>query len=124
MACRASVGNFIVAGAADRGQLPPTVRSLPAGLIPVRPGPARMIVCVGPGTGAAAGGAEQQRAAGAALPADQPVGAGDRKRAVRLAQHRQNHLRHLYAKLGTHRRADTVARARALGLLAPSPRTY
>jgi DNA-binding CsgD family transcriptional regulator len=31
------------------------------------------------------------------------------------------HLRHLYAKLGTHRRADTVARARALGLLAPSP---
>jgi len=31
------------------------------------------------------------------------------------------HLRHLYAKLGTHRRADTIARARALGLLAPSP---
>ncbi len=31
------------------------------------------------------------------------------------------HTRHLYAKLGTHRRADTVARARALGLLAPSP---
>ena len=31
------------------------------------------------------------------------------------------HMRHLYAKLGTHRRADTVARARALGLLAPSP---
>jgi LuxR family maltose regulon positive regulatory protein len=30
-------------------------------------------------------------------------------------------MRHLYAKLGTHRRADTVARARALGLLAPSP---
>jgi len=27
----------------------------------------------------------------------------------------------LYAKLGTHRRVDTVARARALGLLAPSP---
>jgi LuxR family maltose regulon positive regulatory protein len=31
------------------------------------------------------------------------------------------HMRNLYAKLGTHRRADTVARARALGLLAPSP---
>jgi LuxR family maltose regulon positive regulatory protein len=31
------------------------------------------------------------------------------------------HLRHLYAKLGTHTRAETVARARALGLLAPSP---
>jgi LuxR family transcriptional regulator, maltose regulon positive regulatory protein len=32
----------------------------------------------------------------------------------------KTHMRHLYAKLGTHRRADTVARARALGLLAPS----
>ena len=31
------------------------------------------------------------------------------------------HLRHLYAKLGIHRRAEAVARARALGLLAPSP---
>jgi LuxR family transcriptional regulator, maltose regulon positive regulatory protein len=30
------------------------------------------------------------------------------------------HMRNLYAKLGTHRRADTVARARSLGLLAPS----
>ena len=28
----------------------------------------------------------------------------------------RTHMRHLYAKLGTHRRADTVARARALGL--------
>jgi LuxR family transcriptional regulator, maltose regulon positive regulatory protein len=33
----------------------------------------------------------------------------------------RTHLRHLYAKLGTHSRADTIARARALGLLAPSP---
>jgi len=33
----------------------------------------------------------------------------------------RTHMRHLYAKLGTHRRVDTVARARALGLLAPSP---
>jgi len=31
----------------------------------------------------------------------------------------RTHLRHLYAKLGTHRRAETVARARDLGLLAP-----
>jgi len=31
------------------------------------------------------------------------------------------HIRHLYEKLGTHTRSDTVARARALGLLAPSP---
>jgi LuxR family maltose regulon positive regulatory protein len=33
----------------------------------------------------------------------------------------RTHIRHLYEKLGTHTRADTVARARALGLLAPSP---
>jgi LuxR family transcriptional regulator, maltose regulon positive regulatory protein len=33
----------------------------------------------------------------------------------------RTHLRRLYAKLGTHSRTDTVARARALGLLAPSP---
>jgi LuxR family maltose regulon positive regulatory protein len=33
----------------------------------------------------------------------------------------RSHMRHLYAKLGTHRRADTVTRARALGLLAPAP---
>jgi LuxR family maltose regulon positive regulatory protein len=32
----------------------------------------------------------------------------------------RTHMRHLYAKLGTHRRADTIARARDLGLLAPS----
>jgi LuxR family maltose regulon positive regulatory protein len=32
------------------------------------------------------------------------------------------HTRNLYAKLGTHRRAEAVARARALGLLAPSAR--
>ena len=30
-------------------------------------------------------------------------------------------MRHLYAKLGTYRRADTVAHARALGLPAPPP---
>jgi hypothetical protein len=33
----------------------------------------------------------------------------------------RTHMRHMYANLGTHRRADTVARARRLGLLAPSP---
>jgi LuxR family maltose regulon positive regulatory protein len=32
----------------------------------------------------------------------------------------KSHMRNLYAKLGTHRRAETVARARELGLLAPS----
>lgn len=34
----------------------------------------------------------------------------------------KTHMRHLYAKLGTHRRAETVERARDLGLLAPAPR--
>jgi LuxR family maltose regulon positive regulatory protein len=33
----------------------------------------------------------------------------------------RTHITHLYGKLGTHTRADAVARARALGLLAPSP---
>jgi len=31
----------------------------------------------------------------------------------------RTHMRHLYAKLGTHWRAETVERARALGLLPP-----
>ena len=35
----------------------------------------------------------------------------------------KTHLRKVYAKLGTHRRADAVARARALGLLAPVTRS-
>jgi LuxR family maltose regulon positive regulatory protein len=33
----------------------------------------------------------------------------------------KTHMRHLYEKLGTHRRSEAVQRARALGLLAPSP---
>jgi LuxR family transcriptional regulator, maltose regulon positive regulatory protein len=33
----------------------------------------------------------------------------------------KTHMRHLYTKLGTHTRHETVERARALGLLAPSP---
>ncbi|WP_028479430.1 LuxR C-terminal-related transcriptional regulator [Nocardia sp. CNY236] len=32
----------------------------------------------------------------------------------------RTHMRNLYAKLGTHRRSETVTRARGLGLLAPS----
>jgi LuxR family transcriptional regulator, maltose regulon positive regulatory protein len=32
----------------------------------------------------------------------------------------KTHMRNLYAKLSTHRRAETVARARDLGPLAPS----
>jgi LuxR family maltose regulon positive regulatory protein len=32
----------------------------------------------------------------------------------------KTHMRNMYAKLGTHRRAEVVERARALGLLAPS----
>ena len=33
----------------------------------------------------------------------------------------RTHISHLYAKLGAHSRAEAVNRARALGLLAPSP---
>ena len=33
----------------------------------------------------------------------------------------RTHITHLYAKLGAHTRAEAVTRARALGLLAPSP---
>ena len=33
----------------------------------------------------------------------------------------RTHIRHLFAKLGVHGRTEAVARARALGLLAPSP---
>src|ERR1700751_5179522 len=32
------------------------------------------------------------------------------------------HLRHIYAKLGVHRRGEAVDRARACGLLTPVPR--
>jgi LuxR family maltose regulon positive regulatory protein len=35
----------------------------------------------------------------------------------------KSHMRALYAKLGTHHRSETVARARDLGLLAPSARS-
>jgi LuxR family maltose regulon positive regulatory protein len=34
----------------------------------------------------------------------------------------KTHMRHLYAKLGTHHRAETVEQARTLGLLAPALR--
>jgi LuxR family transcriptional regulator, maltose regulon positive regulatory protein len=33
----------------------------------------------------------------------------------------RTHMRHIYAKLGAHRRLEAVEQARALGLLAPSP---
>jgi LuxR family transcriptional regulator, maltose regulon positive regulatory protein len=33
----------------------------------------------------------------------------------------RTHIRHVFVKLGAHGRTDAVARARALGLLAPSP---
>src|SRR5205085_9471046 len=34
----------------------------------------------------------------------------------------RTHVRHLYEKLGAHSRTEAVQHARALGLLAPSPR--
>jgi LuxR family maltose regulon positive regulatory protein len=33
----------------------------------------------------------------------------------------RTHIRHLFVKLGVHRRTEAVERARALGLLAPAP---
>ena len=36
----------------------------------------------------------------------------------------KTHMRNLYAKLGAHRRAEAIAQARALGLLAPSGRAH
>ena len=35
----------------------------------------------------------------------------------------KTHMSHLYAKLGSHRRAEAVDRARALGLLTPTSRS-
>ena len=34
----------------------------------------------------------------------------------------RTHSRHIFAKLGVHRRTEAVTQACALGLLAPSPR--
>ena len=33
----------------------------------------------------------------------------------------RTHMRHLYDKLGAHRRLEAIDRARTLGLLAPAP---
>jgi LuxR family maltose regulon positive regulatory protein len=73
------------------------------------------------GAAATARGAERQRGPGAALPADQPAGPEIADELFVSPNTVRTHLRHLYAKLGTHSRAVTVARTRALGLLAPSP---
>jgi LuxR family maltose regulon positive regulatory protein len=35
----------------------------------------------------------------------------------------KTHMRHIYEKLGAHRRTEAVERARELGLLGPSART-
>jgi LuxR family maltose regulon positive regulatory protein len=43
-----------------------------------------------------------------------------RERSVSLTTVR-THIRHLFLKLGAHRRTEAVAAARALGLLAPCP---
>jgi LuxR family maltose regulon positive regulatory protein len=36
----------------------------------------------------------------------------------------KTHMRHIYAKLGVHRRPEAVDRAREVGLLAPSARRH
>ena len=57
-----------------------------------------------------------------ALPADPPVPpeiAGELCVSVNTTR---THMRHVYNKLGAHRRREAVERARTLGLLAPSTR--
>jgi LuxR family transcriptional regulator, maltose regulon positive regulatory protein len=52
-------------------------------------------------------------------PADQPLGLGDRGSDLPSTNTVKTHMRHLFGKLGAHRRGEAVARARALGVLAP-----
>jgi hypothetical protein len=56
------------------------------------------------------------------MPASEQVPCGQSRdqRAVSYSTVK-THIHHLYAKLGTHRRAEAVEHARAVGLLAPSP---
>jgi LuxR family transcriptional regulator, maltose regulon positive regulatory protein len=54
------------------------------------------------------------------LPTNLPAGEIARELTVSRSTVR-THISHVYAKLGVHTRAEAVARARALGLLAPSP---
>ena len=55
------------------------------------------------------------------LPTNLSAGEIGRELSVSLNTVR-THTRHIFAKLGVHRRTDAVTRARALGLLAPPPR--
>jgi LuxR family maltose regulon positive regulatory protein len=57
------------------------------------------------------------------LPTNLPAGEIARELSVSVNTVR-THIRHLFAKLGVHRRTEAVARARSLGLLAPSPRAF
>ena len=69
---------------------------------------------------AAARAAQQQRDPGTALPADQPSGPEIANELSISPNTVKTHIHNLYMKLGTHRRGEAVARARAVGLLAPS----
>ncbi len=66
--------------------------------------------------------AEPKRAAGTALPADQPDHAGNRRPAECLAQHRQSARAPLVRQARRPPPPEAVARARDLGLLAPGTR--
>jgi LuxR family maltose regulon positive regulatory protein len=106
------------------------------GLLPAEPGPAGL-----GGTGSSP--------ARARIPGDRPPGITDSPRLVDPLSHSEirvlrylptnlsaaeiarelsvsvttvrTHIRHLFLKLGVHRRTEAVAAARAIGLLAPSP---
>ena len=56
------------------------------------------------------------------LPTNLPAPEIARELSVSVATVR-THTAHIFAKLDAHRRTEAVTRARALGLLAPSPRT-
>ena len=75
-----------------------------------------------PATRGTARGPQRGRAACAPLPAEQPL-RPEIGNELHLSLHTvKTHMRHIYAKLGVHRRTEAVDRARELGLLAPSSR--
>jgi LuxR family transcriptional regulator, maltose regulon positive regulatory protein len=69
-----------------------------------------------------AGAAQPERDPGAAVPAHQPSAPEIADQLYLSVNTVKTHMRHVYDKLGAHRRHEAVEQARALGLLAPSPR--